>query len=106
MPCLFVAVRSERGKATSATAEASCGASHHRPPGLAAAAFPPRRLLPRASTPQQSITMTKAYTAAEVFSHNSADSTWLVIEGKVYDVTKYLDSHPGGFDTIVEHAGA
>jgi cytochrome b involved in lipid metabolism len=30
---------------------------------------------------------------------------WLVIEGKVYDVTPFLDEHPGGFDTLVSNSG-
>ena len=29
-------------------------------------------------------------------SHNSKDDCWIVVHSKVYDVTRYLDSHPGG----------
>jgi len=27
------------------------------------------------------------------------------IKGKVYDVTKYLPDHPGGAETMLQHAG-
>lgn len=32
------------------------------------------------------------YTQQEVASHNTADSLWLIIEGKVYDVTEFLEN--------------
>ena len=34
---------------------------------------------------------TKKYTLEEVKKHNQAGSSWLVIDNKVYDVTKFLD---------------
>ena len=30
---------------------------------------------------------------------------WLGIDGLVYDVTKFLDDHPGGPEIVLEHAG-
>lgn len=33
---------------------------------------------------------------SEVARHASAGSCWLVIDGKVYDVTKFIPFHPGG----------
>lgn len=41
----------------------------------------------------------------EVGKHNSRDSVWLIIENKVYDVTKFLDDHPGGEEVLLEQAG-
>jgi cytochrome b5 len=38
-------------------------------------------------------------------AHNSAKDCWIVIAGKVYDVTEYLDEHPGGEDLILQLAG-
>lgn len=32
----------------------------------------------------------KTYTMAEVASHKTKDSCWMVMEGKVFDVTKWL----------------
>ena len=37
--------------------------------------------------------------------HGDADEVWTVIHGKVYDVTKFLDEHPGGREIMVENAG-
>ena len=46
----------------------------------------------------------KAFASEEVFKHKTADDCWLLIEGKVYDVTKYLDEHPGGSGTVAQLA--
>ena len=41
----------------------------------------------------------------ELASHNSQDNCWLAINGKVYDVTKYISSHPGGVAEIIRYCG-
>lgn len=38
----------------------------------------------------------KTFTAEEVAEHKSRDDIWFAIHGKVYDVTDFLDEHPGG----------
>lgn len=40
----------------------------------------------------------ESYSLAEVAVHGEADDCWIAIEGKVYDVTEYIDggNHPGG----------
>jgi Cytochrome b5-like Heme/Steroid binding domain len=43
--------------------------------------------------------------AAEVAKHNSSSDCWLIIENKVYDVSKYLISHPGGRAVIIQYCG-
>ena len=43
--------------------------------------------------------------SAQVKSHNSKNDCWIMINGKVYDVTKYLDDHPGGADIIMNLSG-
>jgi cytochrome b involved in lipid metabolism len=43
--------------------------------------------------------------AAEVAKHSSADDCWLIINSKVYDVSEYLRSHPGGRGTITPYCG-
>lgn len=35
-------------------------------------------------------------TAAEVARHDAAADCWMIIDGVVYDVTGFIDSHPGG----------
>eukprot|EP00640_Fibrocapsa_japonica_P007793 CAMPEP_0113936394 /NCGR_PEP_ID=MMETSP1339-20121228/3319_1 /TAXON_ID=94617 /ORGANISM="Fibrocapsa japonica" /LENGTH=143 /DNA_ID=CAMNT_0000938861 /DNA_START=130 /DNA_END=561 /DNA_ORIENTATION=- /assembly_acc=CAM_ASM_000762 len=53
----------------------------------------------------------KEFTSSEVAKHNDSDSCWLIIGNektggqKVYDVTKYLDEHPGGAEIMLESAG-
>jgi cytochrome b5 len=41
----------------------------------------------------------------EVNRHCSEESCWIVLSGKVYDVTDYLEEHPGGVNKIMEWAG-
>ncbi|KAG8098192.1 hypothetical protein GUJ93_ZPchr0013g36718 [Zizania palustris] len=50
-------------------------------------------------------TLTKLYSMVEVACHNTPDDCWVVVDGKVYDVTKYLDDHPGGADVLLEVSG-
>ncbi|TYG36883.1 hypothetical protein ES288_D13G098600v1 [Gossypium darwinii] len=50
-------------------------------------------------------TLTKLYTMQEASQHNTKDDCWIVIDGKVYDVTSYLDEHPGGDDVVLESTG-
>jgi cytochrome b involved in lipid metabolism len=45
------------------------------------------------------------YTAEEVAKHADKSSCWLVIDGKVYAVEKFLSEHPGGEDVLLETAG-
>lgn len=45
------------------------------------------------------------YTAAEVAQHNSASDCWLTINGKVYDLTSYAPTHPGGAAAITSSCG-
>ncbi|ERT01297.1 hypothetical protein HMPREF1624_02539 [Sporothrix schenckii ATCC 58251] len=49
--------------------------------------------------------MDKVYDAEEVAKHASADSCWVILYGNVYDVTKFLPSHPGGSRVILQLAG-
>nr|ABK94544.1 unknown [Populus trichocarpa] len=47
----------------------------------------------------------KVFTLAEVSAHNSPKDCWLVVEGRVYDVTKFLEDHPGGDDVLLSATG-
>jgi len=44
-------------------------------------------------------------TRQEIDKHNSKTSCWVVIHGKVYDLTSFLPEHPGGSDIILKYAG-
>ncbi|KAE8710167.1 Cytochrome b5 isoform A [Hibiscus syriacus] len=50
-------------------------------------------------------TLTKLYAMQEASQHNTKDDCWVVIDGKVYDVTSYLDEHPGGDDVVLAATG-
>lgn len=40
----------------------------------------------------------------EVATHCKKDDLWIMFEGRVYDLTGYIDSHPGGL-ILLNHAG-
>ncbi|KAI1311609.1 hypothetical protein EDD11_003349 [Mortierella claussenii] len=58
----------------------------------AAAAVEPPKKLPSIS-------------AAEVAKHNKPDDCWVIVNGQVLDVTKFLPDHPGGKKAILIFAG-
>ncbi|KAK0612847.1 fatty acid hydroxylase [Bombardia bombarda] len=45
------------------------------------------------------------FTLAQVGSHNSKKSCYVTLGRNVYDVTDFVDSHPGGADLVLEYAG-
>ncbi|KZP10658.1 hypothetical protein FIBSPDRAFT_872351 [Athelia psychrophila] len=47
----------------------------------------------------------KVFSGKEVATHNSRKSCWIIVHGKVYDVTEFLDDHPGGSKIILKYAG-
>ncbi|KAM0752221.1 acyl-CoA dehydrogenase NM domain-like protein [Meredithblackwellia eburnea MCA 4105] len=49
--------------------------------------------------------MSKVIATDQVASHNSNNDAWLIIDGKVYDVTKFADDHPGGKKILLRVAG-
>ncbi|KAL8129689.1 hypothetical protein V2J09_018844 [Rumex salicifolius] len=46
----------------------------------------------------------RSYTKAEVALHNKGTDCWIILKDKVYDVTSYVEEHPGG-EAIFRHAG-
>jgi nitrate reductase (NAD(P)H) len=40
----------------------------------------------------------------EMRKHNSAKEPWFVVNGEVYDGTRFLDDHPGGAQSIISAA--
>jgi cytochrome b involved in lipid metabolism len=45
------------------------------------------------------------YTLDEVSKHKDRSNCWIIIEGHVYDVGRFLDEHPGGEEVMLELAG-
>ncbi|RZC86774.1 hypothetical protein C5167_030121 [Papaver somniferum] len=48
----------------------------------------------------------KSFPLSEVTLHSSKSDCWLTIHGNVYDVTNFLEEHPGGEDVLLESAGS
>jgi cytochrome b involved in lipid metabolism len=49
--------------------------------------------------------MSKQFTTEEVKQHNKKEDCWIILDGKVYDVTKFLEDHPGGEEVVIDCAG-
>ncbi len=45
------------------------------------------------------------FTKKEVATHNKEDDCWLIINGQVFDVTTFLNDHPGGAGIITINGG-
>jgi cytochrome b involved in lipid metabolism len=44
-------------------------------------------------------------TREELKLHNKEDDIWVLVNGKVYDLSKFYKNHPGGPDVLEEFAG-
>jgi len=73
--------------------------------------MPTRASVTLASEPTEKMTAeetepeVKGIKMEEVEKHSSVDDLWLVIDGKVYDVTPFMDDHPGGGEIMLSAAG-
>ncbi|KAF8379951.1 hypothetical protein HHK36_027417 [Tetracentron sinense] len=47
----------------------------------------------------------KIHSFEEVEKHNQTKDCWLIISGKVYDVTPFMDDHPGGYEVFLSASG-
>lgn len=47
----------------------------------------------------------EAITIDELRKHDGAEAPWFVLNGEVYDGTKFLEGHPGGAQSIISAAG-
>jgi len=45
------------------------------------------------------------FTREEVKKHCTAEDAWIIVDGNVYDVTKFAKLHPGGRQLLLEYAG-
>jgi len=45
------------------------------------------------------------FTMQEVMAHNSPSNAWTVVDGRVYDITDFLNRHPGGYYAISRAIG-
>ncbi|ORZ16220.1 acyl-CoA dehydrogenase/oxidase [Absidia repens] len=49
--------------------------------------------------------MSKVFSRGEVAKHSSEDDIWIIIDTAVYDMSRFIDMHPGGAFPILEYAG-
>jgi len=47
----------------------------------------------------------KEFTIEDVEKHNSDTDCWIAVKEGVYDLTKFVNDHPGGRDILIENAG-
>ncbi|KAI9248255.1 FMN-dependent dehydrogenase-domain-containing protein [Phascolomyces articulosus] len=47
----------------------------------------------------------KTILLSEVAQHDKEDDLWIILHGKVYDLTQFLPEHTGGQHVILQHAG-
>jgi len=58
-----------------------------------------------AAAPAPAAAGKKTFSAEEVKKHNKDTDCWVVLHNQVYDVTKFLNDHPGGKKAILLYAG-
>lgn len=46
-----------------------------------------------------------SYSIEDVASHSTEEDCWIVLENKIYDVTVWIQKHPGGKDAISNWCG-
>lgn len=49
--------------------------------------------------------MSKPFEGHEISEHNTRKCCWVIVKGQVYDVTEYLDHHPGGSAILLRYGG-
>ncbi|MFA6430368.1 MAG: cytochrome b5-like heme/steroid binding domain-containing protein [Candidatus Paceibacterota bacterium] len=57
------------------------------------------------SSTQAATTGNASYTISDISQHNTQSSCWTAIDGKVYDITKLISSHPAGVNKIMKGCG-
>jgi len=49
--------------------------------------------------------MKTKFTASQVVSHRQKEDLYIVIHDKVYDVSKFIEQHPGGQAVLIDQGG-
>ncbi|EPY49791.1 cytochrome b5 [Schizosaccharomyces cryophilus OY26] len=47
----------------------------------------------------------KTVSVEEVLKHNTREDLWIVVKDNVFDITKFIEAHPGGEEVLVDLAG-
>ena len=59
----------------------------------------------KAPEPRKEVEDLPEYSLADVSEHATLSDCWIVMFDRVYDVTKFIDEHPGGQYIMLESAG-
>lgn len=51
------------------------------------------------------VDVSTVYSMSEIADHNSRESCWTAVNGSAYDLTDWIDSHPGGQAAILNLCG-
>lgn len=70
-----------------------------------ASATPSATPSPTGASASPSTSTAGVYTMAQVATHNTAADCWAAIGGNVYDLTSWIDQHPGGPQRIINLCG-
>ena len=54
---------------------------------------------------QNAKSISRSLSLEEVKKHDKEDDAWVVIDGEVFDVSKFLNEHPGGSSIVLPHLG-
>lgn len=57
------------------------------------------------TTQDEQATVQPKITLTDVARHKTPSDCWMVIENSVYNVTNYVDMHPGGADIVLMYCG-
>jgi hypothetical protein len=89
-----------RGAAPAPAAPAPASPAPASPAPTPAAPAAPAATPTASPTPTAEVSTQAGYTMAKVKENNSAASCWSVINGNVYNLTQWINSHPGGPSVI------
>ena len=45
------------------------------------------------------------YKKNDIIKHNSANDCWILANNNIYDITKFINEHPGGQECLLKKAG-
>lgn len=95
-----------KGAAVKPSVSAKPTASVSASPSASASASPSASASAKPSvTPTVAATVAAGYTMAQVKANKSASKCWSVINEKVYDLTAWINAHPGGAGAIISLCG-
>ena len=57
------------------------------------------------TTNNKNINTTISYTLSDLAKHNNQTSCWTLVNGKIYDITSFVLSHPAGVQKILKGCG-